>query len=122
MKLAAVTVAAILLGEVAEAANLKPPPFIRGKEVCAKNVNAFMKKLKKRSTGSASSRSFLKFKRTSSPRPGDVVFNSRGKSKGHVQVYDGNGMCWNPSAKKQRWVYQSCTASWRKAKKTYIDM
>ena len=99
---------------------LNPPAFIHGSLVCALNVNRFLRKIGRHGTKAASSFSFLKYQHTSAPHAGDVVFNSRGKRQGHVQIYDGNGKCWNPSSRKQRWVYQACNASWHNRHKVFL--
>lgn len=103
-----------------EAQALTPPPFIRGDLVCAKNVNRFLQKIGHRTTKSASSTSFLIFRRTAVPMPGDVVFNTRVGNKGHVQIYNGNGMCWNPSQRKQKWELKPCNATWKNKHKTFL--
>jgi hypothetical protein len=102
------------------ASNLHPPKFVRGNQKCAVNVNRFLRKIGKHGTSSASSKSFLKFARTSSPQPGAVVFNYRSHGKGHAQIYDGSGMCWNPSQRHGAWQFQSCNASWPRVKKIYL--
>jgi hypothetical protein len=103
--------------------NLHPPKFVRGKLVCAKNTNLFLKHIGKRWTGSNSAQSFLKFQRVIIPRSGDVAVNRR-PGGWHSQNVDGIkrgiAMCWNPSSKLQKWVYQSCNASWSRVKKIYV--
>jgi hypothetical protein len=110
--------ASFLSGE-AYASNLHPPRFIRGKLVCALNVGRFLRQIGKRGTGSASASSFMAFKRVAYPSSGDVVVNRR-PGGWHVQIYDGAAMCWNPSSRHQRWVYQSCDATWRGRRKIYL--
>lgn len=96
------------------------PSFMRGRLVCAINVNRFLKHIGKRGTNSASAASFLKFRRVSHPRYGDVVFNWRGHGKAHIQVYIHNDVCLNPSSTKQRWIEQPCNRSWPRKSKIYL--
>jgi hypothetical protein len=105
------------------ASNLHPPKFVRGKLVCAKNINLFLKHIGKHGTNSNSAQSFLKLQRVSIPRAGDVAVNRR-PGGWHSQIVDGIkrgiAMCWNPGSKIQKWAYQSCNASWPRVKKIYL--
>jgi hypothetical protein len=113
------SVVALLLSAVpAQAVSF--PAFVHGHNICAINVNKFLRKLGHHGTGSASSLSFLRFPRTNHPKLGDVVFNSRGGSKGHVQVYLNNGMCANPS-QRHGWQIKPCNATWHSRHKTYLS-
>lgn len=81
--------------------------FIRGRLVCARNVNAFLAARGIRGTGSAYAKSFLPWGRASGPVPGAVaVFNRRGG--GHVAIVDsvrpdGTVIYLNPSSRRQAW-------------------
>jgi hypothetical protein len=108
------------IDSVVYAASLHPSKYIRGRLTCALNVNRFLRHIGKAGTGSASSLSFLMFKRTSKPMRGDVVFNNRSKYSGHVQIYDGLGLCWNPSSRYQRWIFQPCNSTWGNKHKYYL--
>jgi hypothetical protein len=94
------------------ASNLHPPRFIHGHNICAVNVNRLRAALGLRQTHSASASSFLALQRVSTPKIGDVRFNWRRRG-GHVAVYAGHGMCWNPSSRHQRWDLKPCASIWR---------
>lgn len=88
------------------------PRFHYGALHCAVNVNAWLQLHGKRGTGSASSKSFLRFRRVASPRFGDVRFNRRDGGGGHVAIYIGKGMCLNPRQNKG-WRKVPCNRIWR---------
>jgi hypothetical protein len=81
--------------------------FIRGRLICARNINAELAARGIRGTGSAMAKSFLHWGRPSSGQVGDVaVFNRRGG--GHVAIVAGFGpngerLYLNPSARRQAW-------------------
>ncbi len=86
----------------------KAGKFIRGRLVCARNVNAELARRGIKGTGSRMAKSFLKWGRASRPVPGAVAVYSRGKRGGHVAIVSrvvGNKVyVLNPSSRKQRWV------------------
>ena len=81
--------------------------FIRGRLVCAINVNAELARRGIRGTGSALAKSFLHWGRASPPVRGAVAVYSR-RGGGHVaivsRVVNGRVYVLNPSTRKQRWV------------------
>lgn len=84
-----------------------PVRFVRGRLICADNVNAALAERGIRGTGSRLAKSFLGWGRASGPVPGAVaVYHRRGG--GHVAIVshvDANGRVWvwNPSARRQAW-------------------
>lgn len=82
-------------------------PFIRGRLVCAKNVNAELARRGIQGTGSAQAKSFLRWGRASRPVPGAVAVYAR-RGGGHVAIISrierGRVYVLNPSARLQRWV------------------
>ena len=87
----------------------KPARFIRGRLVCAVNVNAALARRGIRGTGSALARSFLHWGRATKAVPGAVaVFGRRGG--GHVaivaKVEKGRVWVWNPSSRSRGWRLQ----------------
>lgn len=91
-------------------ADSPPVRFIRGRLVCARNVNAALAARGIRGTGSAAARSFLQWGSSSrhSPRQGDIAVFSRGRHGGHVAIVAGRNargqlVYWNPSSRGQRW-------------------
>lgn len=97
-----------------------PPPFIRGRLVCAKNVNQYLAKMGKPTTGSALAFSFLSLPRAADRYTPGAVQISRRRGGGHAEIVAGGGMCWNPSSSGQRWALVSCYArrnvvGWRTA-------
>jgi hypothetical protein len=95
-----------------------PPPFVRGRLVCAVNVNRYLARLGQTGTGSALAHSFLRWGRASGPVAGAVQVERR-RGGGHVKIVAGGGQCWNPSASRQRWVLTPCAparvVAWRAA-------
>lgn len=90
--------------EVASAAT----PFIRGRLVCARNVNAALAARGIKGTGSALAKSYLAWGRASGPAPGAVAVFSRGRG-GHVAIVhsvlpNGTVLYLNPSSRRQAWV------------------
>lgn len=82
--------------------------FIRGRLICAVNVNAALAARGVRGTGSALAKSFLRWGRPTSPVPGAVAVFSRGRG-GHVAIVhsvrsDGTVIYLNPSARRQAWT------------------
>lgn len=81
--------------------------FIRGRLVCARNVNAELARRGIRGTGSAVAKSYLRWGHASGPVPGAVaVFSRRGG--GHVAIVDhvrpdGTVIYLNPSSRHQAW-------------------
>lgn len=85
-----------------------PSGFIRGRLVCARNVNAALAARGIRGTGSAFAKSFLSWGRGSGPQPGAVAVFSRGRRGGHVAIVhevrpDGTVIYLNPSSRRQAW-------------------
>lgn len=82
--------------------------FIRGRLVCARNVNAFLAARGIRGTGSALAKSFLSWGHASGPVKDAIAVFSRGKRGGHVAVVhdvrpDGTVIYLNPSSRRQAW-------------------
>lgn len=81
--------------------------FIRGRLICAVNVNAELARRGIRGTGSAAARSFLGWGTPSNGQVGDVaVFSRRGG--GHVAIVAGRDeygriLYLNPSSRRQAW-------------------
>jgi hypothetical protein len=90
------------------------PHFIRGNKVCAINTSRAA-----RIKPTWAARDFLKYRRVSNPRPGDIAVNKR-PGGWHAQFVVGRGMCANPSSRKQRWVIQPCSQTWPRARKIYV--
>lgn len=81
--------------------------FIRGRLICAVNVNAELARRGIRGTGSRSARDFLRWGRASGPVPGAVAVFSR-KGGGHASIVhsvqaDGTVIYLNPSSRQQAW-------------------
>lgn len=89
--------------------------FIHGHNICAENVNRLRAHLGLRATGSAAAASFLGLPHTSKPVYGSVMY-----VPGHVALYAGNGMCWNPSSRHQQWDLKSCGNIWPGRHRTWI--
>lgn len=88
--------------------------FVRGHNICAINVNRILHWMGRKTTGSPSAASFHMFSHTASPVSGDVLMVKRkGGSGWHVAVYQGGGICRNPSSQHQGWTYPKCTDIWR---------
>jgi hypothetical protein len=89
-----------------------PHRFIRGRLVCAVNVNAALAEKGIKGTRSAMAKSFLGWGRSSPrPVPGAVAIFNRGRSSksGHVAIVhsvkpNGTVIYVNPSARRQAWV------------------
>jgi len=84
------------------------PRFVRGRLVCARNVNAALAARGIRGTGSALAKSFLSWGRASGPTPGAVAVFNRGRRGGHVAIVqevrsDGTVIYLNPSSRRQAW-------------------
>lgn len=94
---------------VTTALPVPPPPFIRGRLVCADNVNRFRAKLGLRTTNSRAAFSFRSLRPVGRDTPGAVQV-SRRRGGGHAEIVAGGGKCWNPSAARQRWVLVACSA------------
>lgn len=82
--------------------------FIRGRLVCARNVNAALAARGIKGTGSALAKSFLPWGVASGPVPGAVAVFSRGRRGGHVAIVDsvrpdGTVIYLNPSSRRQAW-------------------
>lgn len=82
--------------------------FIRGRLICAVNVNAALAANGIKGTGSAMARSFHTWGQRSGPVPGAVAIFSR-RGGGHVAIVDsvrsdGTVIYKNPSARRQQWV------------------
>ena len=87
--------------------------FIRGHNVCARNVNLLRSMLGLPQSHSDSAASFRKFKSTHLPRHGSVMLVRRSGGSGyHVAVYDSKGYCLNPSSIHQTWQRVKCSAIW----------
>jgi hypothetical protein len=87
-----------------------PPPFVRGRLVCAVNVNRYLARMGKTPTGSAAAKSFIGHGRKADRyTPGAVQVSLR-KGGGHAEIVAGGGRCWNPSASGQRWVLVPCAS------------
>lgn len=98
-----------------------PPPYVRGRLTCAVNVNRYLARMGKPTTGSALAHSFLRWGRPSGPRPGAVQVERR-RGGGHVKIvshHDGaRWMCLNPSVSRQAWHLTPCggrAMAWRAA-------
>lgn len=85
--------------------------FIRGRLICAKNVNAALAARGIRGTNSALAKSFLRWGHSSGPVPGAVAIFNRGRNpnSGHAAIVhsvkaDGTVIYLNPSARRQAWV------------------
>lgn len=81
--------------------------FVRGRLVCAINVNRELRARGYRGTGSALAMSFRHYGVASSGQPGDVAIFSR-RGGGHVAIvygYDSKGqrLYLNPSTRRQAW-------------------
>jgi hypothetical protein len=85
-----------------------PPPFVRGRLVCAVNVNRYLAKLGKPTTGSAAAISFWRHGRVANRHTPGAVQISRRVGGHHAEVVAGGGLCWNPSASRQRWTLVDC--------------
>ena len=100
---------------------LPPPPrFVRGRLVCAINVNRYLAQLGKPVTGSAAARSFLSYGRAADRSTAGAVQVSRRPGGHHAEIVAGGGQCWNPSASRQRWHLVACASrrnvlAWRVA-------
>lgn len=94
------------------------PRFHYGSLKCAVNVNAWLRLHGRRGTGSASSRSFLRYPRVAAPRFGDVRFNWR-RGGGHVAIVVGRGLCLNPS-QNRGWRKVRCANIWRGRNAIYV--
>ena len=84
-----------------------PSSFIRGRLVCARNVNAALAARGIKGTGSALAKSFLSWGAASGPVKGAVAVFSRGRG-GHVAIVhdvrpDGTVIYLNPSSRRQAW-------------------
>lgn len=92
------------------------PPFIRGRLVCARNVNAALAQRGIQGTGSALAFSFLRWGRPSGPQPGAVRVSAR-RGGGHVMIVshqeDGKWLCLNPSTRRQQWQVVPCNSGSR---------
>ncbi len=96
------------------------PAFVRGRLVCAANVNRLLAHKGIQGTGSALAMSFLRWGRAASIQPGAVQVERR-RGGGHVRVvshHDGERFwCLNPSSRHQDWVLTPCSAgraiAWR---------
>jgi hypothetical protein len=88
-----------------------PHRFVRGRLICAANVNAALAERGIRGTGSRLAKSFLHWGRSSRPVPGAIAVFNRGRNprSGHVAIVhsvkpNGTVIYLNPSASRQRWV------------------
>lgn len=93
------------------------PAFVRGRLVCAANVNRYLASKGVQGTGSNLALSFLRWGRPSGPVPGAVQVQRRPGGGGHVKVVMGGGLCLNPSARAQAWRVVPCgrAIAWRSA-------
>lgn len=93
------------------ARSINAPPFIRGRLVCARNVNAALAQRGIKGTGSALAFSFLRWGRSAGPQPGAVRVSAR-RGGGHVMIVshleDGEWICLNPSSRRQQWQLVPC--------------
>jgi hypothetical protein len=89
----------------------KLPSFIRGRLVCAANVNRLLEHRGKKGTGSNLAHSFAQWGRPSKIQPGAIQLEKR-RNGGHVKVvshHDGERwICLNPSARSQAWKFTNC--------------
>jgi hypothetical protein len=92
--------------------------FVYGRLKCAVNVSAYLKRIGRKSTGSASSASYRALPRTANPRRYDVVFVDRPGKGGHVMLYWGGGMCLNPR-ENRGWRQVPCNQVWRGRPRSY---
>lgn len=81
--------------------------FIRGRLICAVNVNAALAARGIQGTGSRLAKSFLSWGRPSGPTPGAVAVFDRGRG-GHVAIVhsvrpNGEVIYLNPSSRRQAW-------------------
>jgi hypothetical protein len=98
------------------------PTFIRGRFVCAANLNRLLAHRGKAGTGSNLAMSFLSWGVASGPRPGAVQVERR-RGGGHVKLvshHDGSRwLCLNPSVRSQEWRVVPCASrniiAWRVA-------
>lgn len=87
-----------------------PMRFIRGRLICALNVNAALAERGIHGTGSALAKSFLHWGHPSRPVPGAVAIFNRGRDRrlGHVaivaRVERGRVTLWNPSPRGWRLI------------------
>lgn len=87
-----------------------PARFIRGRLVCARNINAALAARGQRGSGSARAKDFLKWGTASGPVIGAVAVFSRGRDQrnGHaaivVGIRNGQVIYANPSSRRQAWV------------------
>jgi hypothetical protein len=92
-------------------ARFSVPRFIRGRLVCAVNVNAALSHRGIKGTGSARAFDFLSWGKASHPTSGAVRVSAR-RGGGHVMIVshmeDGEWLCLNPSASKQQWRVVPC--------------
>jgi hypothetical protein len=83
--------------------------FVRGRLICALNVSRWLQAHGFRSPMSPSSKTFLNYAPVARANVhyGDVHFNYR-RGGGHVMIALGNGLCLNPSSRRQAWVTKAC--------------
>lgn len=88
-----------------------PQRFVRGRLICAANVNAALAERGIRGTDSRLAKSFLKWGRKSQPVPGAVAIFNRGRNprSGHVAIVhsvkpNGTVIYLNPSSRRQAWT------------------
>lgn len=88
-----------------------PRRFVRGRLICAVNVNAALAERGIQGTRSALAKSFLRWGKPSRPVPGAVTVFNRGRSgkSGHVAIVhhvksNGTVIYLNPSSRRQAWV------------------
>lgn len=82
--------------------------FIRGRMICARNVNAELAARGIRGTGTAWAKDFLTWGHRGSGQVGDVAVFNRGRRGGHVAIVVGFGrngerLYLNPSSRRQAW-------------------
>ena len=105
--MARIVIAALMLACLSLPAEArKPGKFIKGRLVCAINVNAELARRGIRGTGTARARDFLRWGHSSRPVPGAVAVYARGRG-GHVAIVSrverGRVYVWNPSTRCQCW-------------------